>query len=110
MSDAQWSALQVLLPPEPVKRGRGMPHAPFRCIMNSILYVLITGSRWCDLPEAPHVFASKSSAHRWLLRWSEDGVLERMAKDITAIASIAGMIDWKTVSVDGTFSLGQGRR
>ncbi|MCG6135166.1 MAG: hypothetical protein MET45_10945 [Nostoc sp. LLA-1] len=33
-----------------LKRGKGMPHAPYRHVLNSLLYILITGCRWCDLP------------------------------------------------------------
>ena len=110
ISDEQWEVLERLLPPEPIKRGKGMPHAPFRCVMNSILYILITGSRWCDLPDKREVFASKSSSHRWLIRWQENGTLERIERGIIAMADLSGQIDWSRSSVDGSFSLGQRRR
>ena len=51
-----------------------MPHTPFRYVLNTLLYILITGCRWCDLPHGKQ-WASKSSAHRWLKRWQEDGTL-----------------------------------
>ena len=38
-----------------------MPHTPFRKIVNTLLYVLITGCRWCDLPCGPQ-WESKSAA------------------------------------------------
>ena len=104
ISDTQWEILERLLPPEPNKRGRGMPHTPFRCVMNSILYILITGARWCDLPDNRVVFASKSSAHRWLIRWQKEGTFERMERSIIALADLAGQIDWSRASVDGSFS------
>ncbi|MGH8067077.1 MAG: transposase [Candidatus Entotheonellia bacterium] len=53
--------------PEPAQRGRGMPHTPFRKVVHTLLYVLITGCRWCDLPREPP-WASKSAAHRGLQR------------------------------------------
>ena len=87
-----------------------MPHASFRCVLNSILYILITGSRWCDLPNDPKVFASKSSSHRWLMRWQEDGTLARLERGMVAMADLAGEIDWSRASIDGSFSLRQGRR
>ena len=110
MSDDVWAVFEGLLPPPPVKRGRGFPHAPFRLVLNSILYVLITGSRWCDIPKAPDVFASKSSAHRWLVRWQEDGTLHKIERGMVAMADLCGQIDWKRASVDGSFCLWQGRR
>ena len=109
MSDDQWGVFEALLPKPPAKRGRGMPHASFRCVLNSILYILITGSRWCDLPRDPDMFASKSSSHRWLMRWQEDGTLHKLERGMVAIADLAGQIDWNRVSVDGSFSLRQRR-
>ena len=110
MSDDVWSVFEGMLPAAPAKRGRGFPHAPFRLVLNSILYVLITGSRWCDIPKEPDVFSSKSSAHRWLVRWQEDGTLHKIERGMVAMADLCDQIDWKRASVDGSFSLWQGRR
>jgi transposase len=63
LSDLEWKLFADLLPPEPPKRGRGMPHAACRQVVNTLLYILITGCRWCDLPRGPQ-WASKSAAHR----------------------------------------------
>ena len=52
VSDLEWRLFEDVFPPAPPKRGRGMPHAPFRKILNTLLYVLITGCRWCDVPRA----------------------------------------------------------
>jgi hypothetical protein len=45
LSDLEWKLCADLLPPESTKRGRGMPHTPFRPVMNPLVYVLITGCR-----------------------------------------------------------------
>ena len=74
LTDLEWHLFADLFPPEPVKRGRGMPHTPFRRVVNTLLYVLITGSRWCDIPCGPQ-WASKSAAHRWLQRWPASSVI-----------------------------------
>lgn len=42
---------------------------------DSLLCILITGCRWCDLPRGPQ-WASKSSGHRRLKSWHDDGTLE----------------------------------
>ena len=110
LSDEAWSVFEGLLPAPPLRRGRGMPHAPFRCVLNSILYVLITGCRWCDLPDRADVFASKSSSHRWLMRWQDDGTLSKIERGMVAMADLCGQIDWSRSVVDGSFSLWQGRR
>ncbi|WP_071986781.1 MULTISPECIES: transposase [Moorena] len=72
LSDIEWELFEKILPCEAQKRGRGMPHVPFRYVLNTLLYVLITGCRWCDVPRGEQ-WASKSSAHRWLKRWQKNG-------------------------------------
>jgi transposase len=49
VSDLEWQRFAALFP-TPLPRGRGMPPPPFRKVGNTLLYVLITGCRWCDLP------------------------------------------------------------
>ncbi len=61
LSEIAWKLFEDLLPQPAEKRGRGMPHAPFRKVLNTQLYVLITGCRWCDIPRGEQ-WASKSSA------------------------------------------------
>ena len=80
-----------------------MPHAPFRKVLNTQLYVLITGCRWCDIPRGEQ-WASKSSAHRWLKRWYEDGRLEKLKRQILAVAEEKGTLDWKYGVALGSFS------
>ncbi|WP_220186690.1 hypothetical protein [Nostoc sp. ATCC 53789] len=46
---------------EASKRGKEMPHVPYRHVLNSLLYILITGCRWCDLP-CSDMWPSKSSS------------------------------------------------
>jgi transposase len=72
LSDLEWKLVAELFPLAPTTRGRGMPHTPFRKVVNTLLYVLITGCRWGDLPRGPQ-WASKSAAHRWLQPWPADG-------------------------------------
>ena len=45
LSDLAWQLFADLYPPEPTKRSRGMPATPFRKVVNTIIYVLITGCR-----------------------------------------------------------------
>ena len=65
--------------------------------------MLITGCRWCDVPQGEQ-WASKSSAHRWLKRWYEDGTLLKLKGRILAVAEERGMIDCSLGAVDGSFS------
>ena len=54
------------------------------------------------------IWASKSSAHRWLLRWQTDGTSVRLQARILGIASERGLINWNYGAVDGSFSPGKG--
>ncbi|MBW4455430.1 MAG: transposase, partial [Nostoc indistinguendum CM1-VF10] len=84
LSDLEWKLFEDIFPNEPKKRGKGMPHAPYRHVLNSMLYILITGCRWCDLPRG-NVWASKSSSHRWLKRWRSDGTFEYIQGRVLAM-------------------------
>jgi transposase len=51
LTDTQWQMIEPFLPKEPAQRGKRYPHAPWRRVCDMILWVLITGSRWCDIPK-----------------------------------------------------------
>ena len=102
MQDAVWDVIKTALPWKE-KRSRGMPHADFRCVLNSILWITITGARWRDLPKAES-FASKSSAHRWLLQWQRDGTWQKILEKLLRIAAYKKLIDPERLLVDGFFS------
>jgi len=74
-----------------------------------LLYVLITGCRWCDIPRGPQ-WASKSAAHRWLQRWHLDGTRMAMHARILGIAEAHGLIQWQYGAVDGACSPWERRR
>jgi transposase len=94
LSDLEWHLFADILPPEPTMRERGMPHTPFRKVVNTLLDVPITGCRWCDLPHgAPR--ASESAAHRWPQRWQADGTLAAIQARMLGIAEEHGMIQWR---------------
>ncbi|MCP4118908.1 MAG: IS5 family transposase [Desulfobacteraceae bacterium] len=106
LSDVEWSLFEKIFPASE-KRGRGMPPVPPRMILNSLLYVLITGCRWRDLPRGPQR-ASKSSGHRRLQSWHLDGTLNKLRAIILGFAENEGLIHWKSGAVDGSFSPGKG--
>ena len=63
ISDLEWRLFEDIFPEKPGKRDRGMPHSPFRYVLNTLLYILITGCRWCDVPRG-QIWASKSAKSR----------------------------------------------
>ena len=109
LSDPEWKLFEDLFPPGPAKRTRGIPHVPFRCVLNTLLYILITGCRWCDVPVGDQ-WSSRSSAHRRLKKWEQDGTYDRMKARILGIADDNGLIKWGSGAVDGSFSPRKGGR
>ena len=103
LSDLEWKLFADLFPPEPTKRGRGMPQTSCRQVVDTLLDILITGGRWCDLPRGPQ-WASKSAAHRWLQRWPADGTLAAMQARLLGLAEERGMMQGQYGGVDGAFS------
>ena len=103
LSNLEWSLFEDIFPKPPEKREPGMPHSSFRYVLNTLLYILITGCRWCDVPKG-EIWASKSSAHRWLKRWQLDRRLEALQARILGIGQEKGLINWSYGAVDGSFS------
>ena len=108
LSNLEWSLFEDIFPKPAEKRERGMPHSSFRYVLNTLLYILITGCRWCDVPKG-EIWASKSSAHRWLKPWQLDGTLEALQARILGIGQEKGLINWSYGAVDGSFSPWKGR-
>lgn len=108
LSDPEWGLFEPILDKKG-KRGRGMPRVEARKSLNSILYILFTGSRWCDLPTGAQ-WAHRSSSHRALKRWSSEGVFFAIMQKLLSIADLLNLIDWRSGTVDGSFSPGKGRR
>ena len=102
MGDSAWEVMKTALPWKE-KRSAGMPHVDFRYVLNAILWITITGARWRDLPKNPS-FASKSSAHRWLVRWQRDGTWQKILDKLLQIAAYKKLIDTERLLVDGSFS------
>src|SRR5712691_6048274 len=71
LTDTQWAFIHPLLPP-PARTGR--PRADDRRTIEGILYVLVTGCRWQDLPRE---YGAPTTVWRRLKRWGEEGVWER---------------------------------
>jgi len=108
LSDLEWLLFADVFPPPPKKLGRGRPPTPVRHLLNTLLYVLITGSRWCDVPKGPQ-WGSRSSSHRALQMWTEDGTLDALKARLLGLAQEGGIINWSYGAIDGSFSPWEGR-
>lgn len=84
-----------------------MPQVPFRLVLNTLWYILITGCRWCDIPRGSS-WAAKSSAPRWLTRWPKDGTFEVLKAGRLNLANQMDLIPLDYGAIDGSFSHGKG--
>lgn len=103
LSDEQWKLIDRLmdlrLPAE-----RGVPRSDLRKVWNSLLFVFTQGCRWIDLPKDPKIFVPKSTAHDWLRRWSQTGILDKVMSGLLQIGLKEGHINLSQIAVDGSFS------
>jgi transposase len=97
LTDRQWAFIWPLLPP-PARTGR--PRADDRRTVEGILYVLITGCRWQDLPRA---YGAPTTVWRRLKRWGEVGIWERIWRAALAVLDGHGKLDWSMAFLDGSF-------
>lgn len=97
-TDRQWAFIRPLLPP-PAHTGR--PRADDRRTIEGILYILITGCRWQDLPRE---YGAPTTVWRRLKRWGEEGVWERIWRAALAALDGQGHLDWTMGFLDGSFA------
>lgn len=90
LTDLQWQLLEPLFP-KVIKRSRGKPHTPWRSVVNSIFYILLTGLKWSSLPRTPD-FATKSASHRWFMTWDKTGFLEQLLTIYKGMSEMASNI------------------
>ena len=76
------------------------PRVHPRACLEGVLWVLISGARWKDLPER---YPSPATCWRRLKEWTESGVfLQAWTRLLSRLDELNG-IDWDEVSGDGTF-------
>jgi transposase len=97
LRDEQWELIAPLLPPH---KKQGRPRADDRTTLNGILWVLRSGARWKDLPKE---YGSRSTCHRRLQEWPEQGVWERIWLTFLGALDQQGKLDWSRAFLDGSF-------
>ena len=98
LSDEQWEHIERLLQASPRRRGR--PRANDRRILNGILYVLLRGVRWEDVPRS---FASPGTCWRRYQEWASDGTWERVWLVHLSLLSEADKRLWAEAFLKGSF-------
>jgi transposase len=95
LTDDRWAFIKPLLPP-PARTGR--PRANDRRTIEGILYILITGCRWQDLPRE---YGAPTTAWRRLKWWGEAGVWARIWRTALVTFDWQGRLDWSMAFLDG---------
>jgi transposase len=97
LRDDQWRVIKPHLPP-PARTGR--PRADDRRTLEAILYVLLTGCRWQDLPAA---YGAPVTAWRRLRTWEEQGAWAAIWRAVLAALDAEQKLDWTKAFLDGSF-------
>jgi transposase len=86
VTDAQWSRLAPLLPPNQ-PAGGGKPNGDHRTVLNGICWRLRTGAPWRDVPARYGTWATLSSRFR---RWQQAGIWDQVLAALLATGDAAG--------------------
>jgi len=96
LSDKQWDMIESHLP----KHARtGRPRSNDRMTINGIMFVLITGCRWNEMPER---YGSKSTAHRRLQTWQQNNIWKKILSGAIKSAHKSSKINLQKISVDSS--------
>ena len=98
-----WLCEQIPDPPRDPRGGR--PPADKRKVVAGIFWVLDNGAKWKDLPAE---FGSKSTVHRWFMRWVDDGVFEHLMQAAGRVIEQRGEYKLYECFIDGTFVKAKG--
>lgn len=108
LTEKQWNKIEQLMDWSPPLM-RGTRRTDLKKIWNSIFYILSYGCRWSDLPRAEN-YAAKTTSFRWLKRWEQEGVLDRVLSGLLKEGIYRKKIDLNNLLIDGTFSPSSWRR
>ena len=98
VTDALWSAIAPLLPPEPPKSKGGRPRCDDRCALAGIVFVLCSGTAWEMLPR--QFGCSGMTCWRRLRDWQAAGVWARLHRVLLEQLNDAGALDWSRAALD----------
>lgn len=100
ISQKLWQDLEPLVPVcKPSPKG-GRPRCDDRAAFNGILFILMTGIPWEDLPRELG-FGSGMTCWRRLRQWQAEGVWDRLHQALLHRLRQHDQIDWSRASIDG---------
>ena len=96
LTDNQWN---LLLPSIPPHAPTGRPRADDKSIVNGILYVLMSGYRWMDMPSKYGSYKTAWERHK---KWSTKDVWKNMMNSLISRGYNFGLINIDDLSVDSS--------
>ncbi len=96
LSDEQWLLIEAVLPPKPT---RGRPTRCQRQVIDGMVWILMTGAAWRDLPER---FGPWKTIYHNFNKWSKDGTIQRIAARLRTDLDRQGRVGWDLWCIDGT--------
>jgi len=96
LTDKQWRIIKPYIP-KPASTGR--PRSNDRMILNGIIYVLISGCRWSEMPRK---YGDDSTANLRLRKWQEFGVWKNILKNVIKSAHSSGKLNLQKISIDSS--------
>ena len=101
LTDEQWLVIEDLFPWQRTTPWGGRPLVPPRECLEGILWILISGARWKDLPER---YPSPSTCWRRLNQWVVNGVFKQAWARLLGKLDRFHHINWRETIGDGTFA------
>jgi len=96
LTDQQWRRIEHYFP-ENGKRGEQWKE--HRLMVDGILWVLKTGVPWRDLPER---FGPWQTVYDRFRLWTQNGIWDRILRELQTVTNIEGEIDWTLFCIDGS--------
>ena len=101
LNDEQWDLISELFAEPPMSSLGGRPRVPPRECLEGVLWILVSGARWQDLPER---YPSPATCWRRLKLWSENGTFLAAWQLLLGRLEKFRGINWAEAIADGTFS------
>ena len=96
LTDNQW---MLLLPSIPAPAHTGRPRADDRSTINGILYVLMSGCRWMDMPSKYGSYKTVWERHK---KWSITCVWKNIMNSLVSRGYTSGLINIADLSIDSS--------
>lgn len=97
VTDEQWDLVAPLLCKEAAKTGR--PRRNGRDMLNAVLWILVTGAPWRDLPDR---FGPWRTGYEYFMQWRDAGTLDQVLESLQIKLDRDGAIDWTLFCIDGS--------